>query len=171
MVQVQYDGFADVLRAVIDADNKISLFEWCMERIVTERLARVYGRSSTGAVQYYSLAKLGPQLAPVLSALAGIGHKSVDDARAAFDRGAAGLGAQGMSFITPGPGLFEKTVDALVVLKTVAPKLKRQIIEACAAVVVHDGKVTVREAELLRAMADVLDCPMPPILPGQNVAA
>jgi len=33
-----------------------------------------------------------------------------------------------------------------------------------------DGYVTLGEAELLRATAATLDCPMPPLLPGQPVA-
>ena len=30
-----------------------------------------------------------------------------------------------------------------------------------------DRTVTLAEAELMRAMADALDCPVPPLLPGQ----
>jgi hypothetical protein len=30
--------------------------------------------------------------------------------------------------------------------------------------------VNVAEAELLRAVCDMLDCPMPPLLPGQHVS-
>jgi len=33
----------------------------------------------------------------------------------------------------------------------------------------HDDQVTLREGELLRAIADALDCPMPPFLPGQTL--
>ena len=36
---------------------------------------------------------------------------------------------------------------------------------------VTDGTVTIAEGELLRAVADSLGCPMPPLLPGQHVRA
>ena len=35
---------------------------------------------------------------------------------------------------------------------------------------VADAAVSVEEAELLRAVCDMLDCPMPPLLPGQTVS-
>jgi hypothetical protein len=49
--------------------------------------------------------------------------------------------------------------------------LKQQLIGACARVIMFDREVTVDEAELLRAIADGLGCPMPPLLPGQSLSA
>jgi hypothetical protein len=43
------------------------------------------------------------------------------------------------------------------------PPLKRQILSACAACIGADGRVTVEEGELLRAVADALGCPVPPL--------
>jgi hypothetical protein len=34
--------------------------------------------------------------------------------------------------------------------------------------VVADDQVVVEEMELLRAFADILDCPVPPVVLGQN---
>ncbi len=39
------------------------------------------------------------------------------------------------------------------------------------ATVAYDGKVTVGEGEVLRAIADALGLPMPPFLPGQDLAS
>jgi tellurite resistance protein len=38
------------------------------------------------------------------------------------------------------------------------------VIEACVYVVGTDGLIQEREAELLRAIADTLDCPIPPFV-------
>jgi uncharacterized tellurite resistance protein B-like protein len=38
------------------------------------------------------------------------------------------------------------------------------LIEACAQTVAADGAIQEREAELLRAIADTLDCPIPPFV-------
>jgi hypothetical protein len=38
---------------------------------------------------------------------------------------------------------------------------KGLLIEACELCVTHDGYVTVVEAETLRAIGDILDCPIP----------
>ena len=44
------------------------------------------------------------------------------------------------------------------------PQLKKQLLEACARTVAADGLVQEEEAELVRAIADTLGCPLPPIL-------
>ena len=52
---------------------------------------------------------------------------------------------------------------ALTKLSDSSPKVKRQIIDAVAACIMADGQVTLEEGELLRAIAAVLACPMPPL--------
>jgi hypothetical protein len=44
------------------------------------------------------------------------------------------------------------------------PALKRSLMLACAATVMADDTVTDREAELIRAIGDALDCPVPPFV-------
>ena len=58
---------------------------------------------------------------------------------------------------------------ALGRLRDTAPRLRGQILGACVAAVATDGKVTIAEGELLRAVSDSLGCPMPPLLPGQHI--
>jgi tellurite resistance protein len=41
---------------------------------------------------------------------------------------------------------------------------KRNLLLACAQTVAADGQVLYREAALLRAIADALDCPVPPFV-------
>jgi hypothetical protein len=45
-----------------------------------------------------------------------------------------------------------------------SPGVKKTILDACAHCVLHDRKVTVEEAELLRTFAYALDIPLPPFL-------
>jgi hypothetical protein len=42
--------------------------------------------------------------------------------------------------------------------------LKKRVLEACAGCVARDGHATLEELELFRAVADALDCPIPPFL-------
>ena len=44
-----------------------------------------------------------------------------------------------------------------------------RILEAAVAIVVADRSVMVDEGELLRAIAEALDCPVPPLLPGWHL--
>jgi hypothetical protein len=53
---------------------------------------------------------------------------------------------------------------ALDRLAQAAPQIKKNLLEACIHAVGVDGVILEGEAELLRAIADTLDCPMPPMM-------
>ena len=53
---------------------------------------------------------------------------------------------------------------ALDHLGQASPRLKALVLDACAHAVASDGVLQSREAELLRAIADALDCPVPPFI-------
>jgi len=53
---------------------------------------------------------------------------------------------------------------ALNRLAQAAPQIKKNLLDACIHVVGADGVIQEREAELLRAIADSLDCPIPPFV-------
>jgi hypothetical protein len=57
---------------------------------------------------------------------------------------------------------------ALQTLNQSATAVKRRTVVACAACILADRQVTVRESELLRAMCDTLDCPLPPLVMGET---
>ena len=44
--------------------------------------------------------------------------------------------------------------------------IKKNVLNACAQTVAADGVIQEMEAELLRAIADTLDCPIPPFIPA-----
>ena len=65
----------------------------------------------------------------------------------------------------PGRG----ATQALDKLALASPSIKKRTLEACVVCMATDGMAKLKEAELLRAIADGLDCPVPPFLPGQAV--
>jgi len=56
---------------------------------------------------------------------------------------------------------FPAVEAALERMAEADPPTKQKIFNACTATVQHDGVVHPREAAMLRAVADVLGCPMP----------
>jgi len=66
----------------------------------------------------------------------------------------------------PADASLQALDDALNMLAQASPPVKRRIIDACAHCVAADGIVQLEEAELLRAVAAVLDCPLPPLVNG-----
>jgi hypothetical protein len=59
---------------------------------------------------------------------------------------------------------------ALQTLNQSVPAIKRRIVVASTACIVANQQVTAREAELLRAICDTLDCPLPPLIVGEAEA-
>jgi hypothetical protein len=53
---------------------------------------------------------------------------------------------------------------ALDRLNQAVPQIKKNVLNACALVVAADDVIQEMEAEMLRAIADALDCPIPPFL-------
>jgi hypothetical protein len=103
----------------------------------------------------------------LLSALAR--ESEQDDARA-FAAGAAHLPEVNVTLLPADACTLDELGKALDELAHTAPKLRQRLVDAAAACISADAAVNVREAELLRAICDLLDCPMPPLLPGQKVA-
>jgi tellurite resistance protein len=59
---------------------------------------------------------------------------------------------------------LEQVSAALDRLALAVPQIKKNILEASVRVVGADGVIEEREAELLRAIAETLDCPVPPFV-------
>ncbi len=168
----QYEAFRRAAEALAHADGRISLFEYALHRMLLRHLDPLFGRRRETTVQYYSLAKLGEEVSCLLAMLARAGSRSEEQARAAFAAGAEelrrGLAGKGVPepLEPPSPescGLDELD-HALAGLALVAPRLKERLLRAAAATAVHDRRIAAAEGELLRAVADTLDCPVPPFL-------
>ena len=102
----------------------------------------------------------------LLSALAHTGQDTVEQSQTAFVRGQKHLKSAGSEFRFM--ALEDCTLNALEIalnsLREVAGQQKKLFLEACAQTVAADDRIHPREAELLRAIADALDCPMPPFV-------
>ena len=102
----------------------------------------------------------------VLSALANVSSRNAGEIEMAFRAGAPHLGAKadGLQLLSRAECGLEQLDTALDRLALAAPRIKENVIEACLQVVGADGLIQELEAELLRAIADTLDCPIPPFL-------
>ena len=158
----QYKVFRENLQILVRSDERIDLFEWTLLRLLMAHLRPNFEGTPRSRNRYSSLSGLREPCNVVLSTLASASGKSAE----AFGRGAEVLGFHGLERI-PGERCDLAEMDsALLVLADASPALKREIVRACAECVTADGRITTEEAELLRATADTLGCPMPPLLVG-----
>jgi Zn-dependent protease with chaperone function len=168
----QFDQFSQTLQWLVESDGKIELFEFVLQKIVLRNLAPQFSKARPPVIQYYSLNPLVPDCAVLLSALANVGSSDAAEVEKAFTTGAPYLRApDGDLALLPSEQCGVNQVDgALNRLVQAAPQIKKNLLEACVHVVGADGVIKESEAELLRAIADTLDCPIPPFLVDDKVS-
>ena len=162
----QFSQFSQALQWLINSDGEVELFEFVLQKIVLRHLAPKFGVTRLSAVEYYTLRPLVPDCAVVLSALANVGSEDEAEVAKAFATGAPFLRApenSGLALLPMGQCGIDQVDAALNRLALAAPIIKKNLIEACVQVIGADGLIQEEEAELLRAVADTLDCPMPPM--------
>jgi hypothetical protein len=153
----------DTARQLAEADGAIDLFEYALLRLLERRL--LPGRPAPfNATSRISSAKaLIPECRVLISALAWLGRESEPAATAAFRQGSQSLDLPDIQLsLLPRPDCGLERVDqALNRATAAAPYLKRNILFACARTVTCDNQVDAREMEMLHAIADTLECPVP----------
>jgi Zn-dependent protease with chaperone function len=163
----QFLELQKTVQKLIELDGQVSLFEFALQKVVVRHLEPHFVPPRKTAIQFYALKPLVPDAVVLLSALARVGDGKPDRVKAAFQRGVAVVGkaasvpAEPLSLAECG---VDKVDAALNRFELAVPQIKRVVLNACAHTVAADGKVRAEEGELLRAIADTLDCPMPPFV-------
>jgi uncharacterized tellurite resistance protein B-like protein len=170
----QYQQFSKATQALIEADGEIDLFEYVLQKIVLRHLGGQFNGARRSIVQYYALKPLVSDCSVLLSALAHVGSENPAQCEAAFQNGARNLSAYAqaqIAYVSSDDCDLSHVDAALDRLNQAAPQIKKAVLNACVQVVAADGVIQEMEAELLRAIADALDCPMPPFLRAQTPAS
>jgi uncharacterized tellurite resistance protein B-like protein len=163
----QYAQFSQNIQSLIEADGEIDLFEYVLQKIVLRHLDPKFHGARKPVIQYYALKPLTSDCSVLLSALAHVGSDDPAQCEAAFRHGAQNLSyyAQAPLIYVPNDRCDLRQVDAaLNRLAEAVPQIKKNVLNACTQTVAADGVIQEMEAELLRAVADALDCPLPPFI-------
>ncbi len=160
----QYQAFKKNLLFLIQADQQIDLFEWSLQKILFHHLDAEYGRAVKKLAKFESLNMVKTHIDVLMSMLA---HSCVKDASTI--EAALAMAEKELNFnnlvLLPRDQLsvenLNTAVDNLALLK---PLIKPRLLKACLAVITQDQHYSATEMELMRAIGDVLDCPLPPYL-------
>lgn len=166
MSREDYLRFKAHVEFFVSADDRQSLFEYALQKILFKHLDAHFTGGKKGGAQYYSIKPLIPHCGNLMSVLAYFGNEDASSASTAFRTGMNKLGGGGIAML-PREGLRFEVIDkSLAALNLAAPQIKKKVLSACSACVWANRSVTVRESELLRVIADALDCPAPPGIAG-----
>ena len=162
----QYAVFRGNVKKLVEADGQINLFEYTLQNILVRHLDLYFTNATGNTVAYKSLLPLLPETGVLLSALASADSGTPGQQDEAFRSGVAELLVKPSAFPLERAAVIDlQAFDAaLDKIALAAPDVKRTILTACGAIVMHNGEVNDEEAELLRAISDTLDCPVPPFV-------
>jgi Zn-dependent protease with chaperone function len=156
--------FAGTLDDLVQADGRVTPFEYALQRLVLRAL-RVNRAPSASVTQVFSFQAVAAEISVVLSALARLPGADEDASVRAFAEGAAQLKLveASLALVAAADCDLEKLDAALNRLDSASLPIKQRLIVAAAHVVGADGVVTTEESELVRAIAASLDVPVPPL--------
>jgi Zn-dependent protease with chaperone function len=160
-----YRVFRRVVQSLTEADDQIDLFEYALRHLIVRHVEPAFGRVSAAPIRYRTVEQVLPACRTVMTALAAWGTDNPGAAAVSFGEGMRMLDRQPPAYDAARTSLGD--VDqALNTLSEASPQVKKQVIEACTRCVMADGRAAPNEADLLRAIADAMDVPMPPVAAG-----
>ena len=161
----QYQAFMQTVKALVEADNRIDVFEYALQRVLTHHLDPLFaGEVRRPAANYYSIRGLVHETSVLLSVLARKGHSDEAEATAAF-QAAAGVIDEPKAvfqFVDAQNCTWDVLDEALDKINEGSHQIKKLVLSAALTCLMHDREITVAETELFRAVADTLGCPVPP---------
>ncbi len=154
--------FLITAEAMIKADNKFSFFEFVLLTILKKHLLDKSGHADK--VKYYSFKPVVKDIQLILSVLTHCSSQSENRKQASYQRCMQSFTMDSLPMMSITDASIKNIVDALNRLNLLSFLLKKSVLEACADSVLDDGIVMPVEAELLRAISESIDCPMPPLI-------
>ena len=151
--------FVKASQALIEVDGEVNLFELLLQKVIERHVLVGLGLKPVPRMRHPKIEYLERELADLLgvfAALAG-GGTAIEMAAAEYRE------HTGRELPRSTAGLAEVS-DALVEMDAATPLVKQQILRLCGLVVTDDGVVADQEMELLRATAEAIGAPIPPLV-------
>ncbi|GAA4358085.1 M48 family metallopeptidase [Kangiella marina] len=154
------EQFFSLLRKLIHQDRHVSQFEYVLYCLIHKHLIGS-GQQSQKSIMRFS--KVEKELQVLLSAVIHASGQDQATKEKVFHQVFDGFSSNQLS-------LLEKNFDAeafhqaLNKLRRLSPMLKKPLLNGLEEAIEHDGVIEHQEIELLRAIAECLDCPIPPMI-------
>jgi hypothetical protein len=162
----QYQTFRVSVNQLVAADQKVDLFEFFTRHHLLVHLDRRFGRISPPRVKYHALNPLREPICRLLGVLVRVGHEDRQKAEGAWQAAIDVLEKpwqDQQQFLSD--RFDHRDLEAAIdKVNYASPSIKKRVLTAMAVAITFDKQVTVPEAELFRALAESLDCPVPPVV-------
>jgi Zn-dependent protease with chaperone function len=163
----QLQFLVDTVRRLVETDGEVDLFEYCFYRVLVASLdpaAAPTHRAGGGRLSRAAARQAALQL---LRIVADHGNDEPVSREAAWRAGAELLGRQaadGQVQLPPHADSVAELDRCLDLLRRTGMTAREQLVAALGATIGYDGRMSVVEAELMRAVCASFDCPLPPFV-------
>jgi len=159
MSQSEARDFVTASQALIEADGEVNLFEFMLQKVIERHVLIGLGLKPVPGMRYRKIQDLERELADLLSVFATLagGGTAIELAAVQYRE------HTGRELPRSTAGLSEVS-SALEEMDAATPLVKQQILRLCGLVVTDDGHVAYQEMELLRATAEAIGAPIPPLV-------
>lgn len=152
----QYASFRTSLAQLVAADGQVDRLEWTVRVLLRQAV------ESRGAAPGRGVAT-DDDLATVVSVLAWSGAQDEPAAMRAWAAARSTFDRLGPAPVPASSCTLDALDASLRAFAGSSPAMRRRLVDACVATVTADGRTTVEEAELLRAVCAAVGAPMPPV--------
>ncbi len=161
MSESQYETFRETMERLIRQDEHVSLFEFALEKMIVHQLDTAFANKKEPKIRHHHFKTMGKEMAILLSAMA---HASETDTQKAWQSGLESI-EQHLPYelkLLPSDRCGIEQLDkALDEINASANPVKKYVLTALIHSMTADNQISIRERELLRAISEAIDCPIP----------
>jgi hypothetical protein len=159
------DALVSALNDLALADDKVTMFEYCVTRLVWSYLRDAADPSRRSRVGRGSLRDVQPLVTTLLATLAVAAGGDHNTSGRAFEAARRRLYGDTVAPEQPRRQTWQQSLDGgWAALDALEPRAKQALIEAMVVSVLDDGSITASEAELLRVACGLMHVPLPALL-------
>jgi len=161
----QMEYLLKLVRRLIEIDGHIDLGEFCIYRVLASHLSQAADPLADKAGNRVPRRKARDAAIDVIRIVADQGNEDEVARDHAYQAGISTFGdwASGRKEQIDDAQTVEVLGRSLDALRQMNSAGKKSLLQAVSNTITHDGKLTLSEAELLRAICASLDCPLPPL--------
>jgi Zn-dependent protease with chaperone function len=161
----QMEYLLKLVRRLIEIDGHVDLGEFCIYRVLASHLSQAADPLADKAGNRVPRKKARHAAIDVIRIVADQGNEDEVARDHAYQAGISTFGdwaSERKEQIDDGQTVevLGRSLDALRQMNSAG---KKSLLQAVSNTITHDGKLTLSEAELLRAICASLDCPLPPL--------
>lgn len=162
--RAQYEMFRSTTHQLAAADSHIDLFEFCIKAILERRLDAFHFGIEPVKTSIRSTAQVAGEIQTLLSALTHVCGSITPGKTFVTATSRINLHGRAWRLMPIEECGVEAVKAALERLAAATPMIKKNLLYACSQLVMEDRQVTRPEIQLLRAIAELLDTPIPPFV-------